>query len=247
MSTLFISDLHLDQSRPNVIDFFIKYLSNIEKNITSIYILGDLVEYWVGDDDPAIGLNKVFETIHKVSHNTPIYFMQGNRDFMMSEDFCTKYGIKLLNDPTIINLNSKKILLMHGDTLCTDDIEYQKYRKLVRSEKWQNEMKTKTLEERLSIANELRKKSKLETKEKEDQIMDVNQDSVNDVIKKYDVDILIHGHTHRPNIHQIDIEGKSVQRIVLGDWYKSAYFYIYDNGKNIIHKQNLGIKKDHNS
>ena len=136
---------------------------------------------------------------------------------------------------------------MHGDTLCTDDIEYQKYRKLVRSEKWQNEMKTKTLEERLSIANELRKKSKLETKEKEDQIMDVNQDSVNDVIKKYDVDILIHGHTHRPNIHQIDIEGKSVQRIVLGDWYKSAYFYIYDNGKNIIHKQNLGIKKDHNS
>ena len=247
MSTLFISDLHLDQSRPDVIDFFVNYLTSIDKNITSIYILGDLVEYWVGDDDPAIGLEKTFDTLHRVSKVIPIYFMQGNRDFMMSENFCSKYGIKLLNDPTIISLNEKKILLMHGDTLCTDDIKYQEYRKMVRSDKWQTAMKSKSLEERLSIANELRQKSMLETKDKSADIMDVNQNAVNDAFIKYEADILIHGHTHRANIHNIKVNNKKVQRIVLGDWYQSAFFLIYDNGKTVINKQSLMFKKDRNS
>ena len=166
---------------------------------------------------------------------------------MMSENFCSKYGIKLLNDPTIISLNEKKILLMHGDTLCTDDIKYQEYRKMVRSDKWQTAMKSKSLEERLSIANELRQKSMLETKDKSADIMDVNQNAVNDAFIKYEADILIHGHTHRANIHNIKVNNKKVQRIVLGDWYQSAFFLIYDNGKTIINKQSLMFKKDRNS
>ncbi len=136
MSTLFISDLHLDNKRPNVINFFINFLDNLNNDVKTIYILGDFVEYWVGDDDPAIGLQEVFKLIKKISQNINIYFMHGNRDFMISKKYCEENGIKLLNDPTVINLYNKKILLMHGDTLCIDDIEYQKFRQMVRSEKW---------------------------------------------------------------------------------------------------------------
>lgn len=247
MSTLFISDLHLDRNRPKIIDYFVDALTNLEKNISSIYILGDLVEYWVGDDDPGKGLEKAFNAIQKKSTTTRIYFMHGNRDFLISDKFCKKYGMELIDDPTVIELSGKKILLMHGDTLCTDDIKYQNYRKLVRSKEWQVEMLKKTLEERLSIAEELRKKSQEEIKNKEDDIMDVNNHAVEEIIKQYQVDILIHGHTHRPNIHELEINNKNVKRLVLGDWYKSAYLLKYENEKIIIDKKSLINQKVHNS
>ena len=239
MATIFISDLHLDKDRPKVIRYFIDFLNNLESDIESLYILGDFVEYWVGDDDPGDGLKEVFSSIKKKSNDIPIYFMHGNRDFMISEKFCNHHGMKFLKDPTKIKLYGKKILLMHGDTLCVDDIEYQKFRTMVRSASWQNEMLKKSLEERINLAKMLRAKSLSETNTKNEVIMDVNDDEVINQLRKYDVDMIIHGHTHRPNIHKIISERKEYKRIVLGDWYDKSFILKISDGKIMIDKNNL--------
>ena len=239
MATIFISDLHLDKDRPKVIKYFIEFLKNLESDIESLYILGDFVEYWVGNDDPGDGLEEVFGSIKKKSNDIPIYFRQGNRDFMISQKFCNHHGIKFLKDPTTIELYGKKILLMHGDTLCVDDIEYQKFRAMVRSSSWQDEMLKKSLEERINLAKMLRAKSLSETNTKDEVIMDVNNDEVISQLKKYDVDMIIHGHTHRPNIHKVISEGKEYKRIVLGDWYDKSFVLKISNDKITIDKNNL--------
>ena len=239
MATIFISDLHLDKDRPKVIRYFIDFLNNLESDIESLYILGDFVEYWVGDDDPGDGLEEVFSSIKKKSNSISIYFMHGNRDFMISEKFCNHHGMKFLKDPTKIKLHGKKILLMHGDTLCIDDIEYQKFRTMVRSASWQNEMLKKSLEERINLAKMLRAKSLSETNTKNEVIMDVNDDEVINQLRKYDVDMIIHGHTHRPNIHKIISERKEYKRIVLGDWYDKSFILKISDGKIMIDKNNL--------
>ena len=239
MTTIFISDLHLDKDRPKVIRYFIDFLNNLESDIESLYILGDFVEYWVGDDDPGDGLEEVFSSIKKKSNSIPIYFMHGNRDFMISEKFCNHHGMKFLKDPTKIKLHGKKILLMHGDTLCIDDIEYQKFRTMVRSPLWQNEMLKKSLEERINLAKMLRAKSLSETGTKDEVIMDVNNDEVISQLKKHNVDMIIHGHTHRPNIHKIISENKECKRIVLGDWYDKSFILRISDDEIIIDKCNL--------
>ena len=239
MTTIFISDLHLDKDRPKVIRYFIDFLNNLESDIESLYILGDFVEYWVGDDDPGDGLEEVFSSIKKKSNSIPIYFMHGNRDFMISEKFCNHHGMKFLKDPTKIKLHGKKILLMHGDTLCIDDIEYQKFRTMVRSPLWQNEMLKKSLEERINLAKMLRAKSLSETGTKDEVIMDVNNDEVISQLKKHNVDMIIHGHTHRPNIHKIISENKEWKRIVLGDWYDKSFILKISDDEIIIDKSNL--------
>ena len=239
MTTIFISDLHLDKDRPKVIRYFIDFLNNLESDIESLYILGDFVEYWVGDDDPGDGLEEVFSSIKKKSNSIPIYFMHGNRDFMISEKFCNHHGMKFLKDPTKIKLHGKKILLMHGDTLCVDDIEYQKFRTMVRSSLWQNEMLKKSLEERINLAKMLRAKSLSETGTKDEVIMDVNNDEVISQLKKHNVDMIIHGHTHRPNIHKIISENKEFKRIVLGDWYDKSFILRISDDEIIIDKCNL--------
>ncbi|MDA7748429.1 UDP-2,3-diacylglucosamine diphosphatase [Gammaproteobacteria bacterium] len=239
MTTIFISDLHLDKDRPKVIRYFIDFLNNLESDIESLYILGDFVEYWVGDDDPGDGLEEVFSSIKKKSNSIPIYFMHGNRDFMISEKFCNHHGMKFLKDPTKIKLHGKKILLMHGDTLCVDDIEYQKFRTMVRSPLWQNEMLKKSLKERINLAKMLRAKSLSETGTKDEVIMDVSNDEVISQLKKHDVDMIIHGHTHRPNIHKIISEDREYKRIVLGDWYDKSFILRISDGEIIIDKSNL--------
>ena len=239
MTTIFISDLHLDKDRPKVIRYFIDFLNNLESDIEALYILGDFVEYWVGDDDPGDGLEEVFSSIKKKSNSIPIYFMHGNRDFMISEKFCNHHGMKFLKDPTKIKLHGKKILLMHGDTLCIDDIEYQKFRTMVRSPLWQNEMLKKSLEERINLAKMLRAKSLSETGTKDEVIMDVNNDEVISQLKKHNVDMIIHGHTHRPNIHKIISEDREYKRIVLGDWYDKSFILRISDGEIIIDKSNL--------
>ena len=235
MSINFISDLHLDKSRPHINNYFIHYLKSLSSNVSDLYILGDLFEYWVGDDDPMDGLNDVCEAIIDVAEKINIWYMHGNRDFLVSKKICDNLKINLLQDPTIINNGNMKILLLHGDTLCTDDLDYQEFRLMVRSEKWQNEMLSKPLSERLMIAEALRKKSKEANMEKGEEIMDVNENEVLSVIEKYDPDIIIHGHTHRPNIHHHD----NVIRYVLGDWYNNFYVLTLDDNKFIINKGQL--------
>ena len=213
MTINFISDLHLDKSRPHINEYFIKYLHNLDKKVTDLYILGDLFEYWVGDDDPMDGLEEVREAITLLGKKINIWYMHGNRDFLVSDKICKSLSINLLKDPTILEVKKMKILLLHGDTLCTDDHEYQNFRNMVRSSDWQREMLSKSLDERLAIANNLRKKSIDANKEKKSDIMDVNKTEIDSVIKDYMPNIIIHGHTHRPNIHQHD----NVVRYVLGD------------------------------
>jgi UDP-2,3-diacylglucosamine hydrolase len=158
---------------------------------------------------------------------------------MISEKFCNHHGMKFLKDPTRIKLHGKKILLMHGDTLCIDDIEYQKFRTMVRSPLWQNEMLKKSLEERINLAKMLRAKSLSETGTKNEVIMDVNNDEVISQLKKHNVDMIIHGHTHRPNIHKIISENRECKRIVLGDWYDKSFILRISDGEIIIDKCNL--------
>lgn len=235
MSINFISDLHLDKSRPHINNYFIHYLKSLDSKVSDLYILGDLFEYWVGDDDPMDGLDDVCEAIIDVGKKINVWYMHGNRDFLVSKKICDKLKFNLLQDPTTINNGDMKILLLHGDTLCTDDMAYQEFRLMVRSEQWQNEMLSKPLDERLMIAETLRKKSKEANMEKGEEIMDVNENEVLSVIEKHGPDIIIHGHTHRPNIHHHN----NVIRYVLGDWYNNFYVLALDDNKFIINKGQL--------
>lgn len=215
----FISDLHLDLSRPEIIALFHQFL-NEQTEVEALYILGDLFEYWIGDDQPAPGLEPLFAAIRALtSRGVPVYFMAGNRDFLIGSRFAGDTGTTLLPDTTVIDLHGRKALLMHGDTLCTDDVEYQKLREMLRNPAWQQQFLTLPLEERIDQARQLREKSQNETSGKDASIMDVNQQAVESVMSDYNVDLLIHGHTHRPAVHNFKIADTPKQRIVLGDWY----------------------------
>ncbi len=239
MAIDFISDLHLDKTRPEVNKYFITYLNNISKDVTDLYILGDLFEYWVGDDDPMDDLNEIRTSITMLGSKINIWYMHGNRDFLISKKICKNLNMKLLNDPTVILKNELKLLLLHGDTLCTDDTDYQNFRSLVRSDEWQTKMLSKSLEERLSLAENLRMKSIEANVHKDEDIMDVNMREIDLLIEKYKPDIIIHGHTHRPNIHTHELEEKNIYRYVLGDWYDRFFILSLKNKGFIVSKGNL--------
>ena len=232
MAINFISDLHLDKTRPHINKYFIEYLTHIDNSVTDLYILGDLFEYWVGDDDPMDGLEEVRDAITCLGEKINIWYMHGNRDFLVTKSICKDLKINLLDDPTVIEIDNVKILLLHGDTLCADDHEYQNFRSMVRSSDWQKEMLSKSLEERLTIANSLREKSIEANRLKGEEIMDVNTTEVMNIIEKYKPNVIIHGHTHRPNIHRHN----EVTRYVLGDWYNNFFILTYDNDKFYINK-----------
>ena len=239
MTIDFISDLHLDKTRPEVNKYFINYLDNINKDVTDLYILGDLFEYWVGDDDPMDGLNEIRASISQLGVKINIWYMHGNRDFLISKKICSNLNMHLLQDPTVITKNGQRLLLLHGDTLCTDDEEYQKFRSLVRSDEWQNQMLSKSLEERLALAENLRKKSIDANAHKKESIMDVNINEVDTLIESYKPNIIIHGHTHRPNIHKHNLNQEYIYRYVLGDWYNRFFILSLKNKKFVISKGNL--------
>jgi len=239
MTIDFISDLHLDKTRPEVNKYFISYLDNINKDVTDLYILGDLFEYWVGDDDPMDGLNEIRVSISQLGGKINIWYMHGNRDFLISKKICSNLNMRLLEDPTVIIKNGQRLLLLHGDTLCTDDEEYQKFRSLVRSDEWQKQMLSKSLKERLSLAENLRKKSINANAYKNESIMDANINEVNTLIESYKPNIIVHGHTHRPNIHKHNLNQEYIYRYVLGDWYNRFFILSLKNKKFVISKGNL--------
>jgi UDP-2,3-diacylglucosamine hydrolase len=239
MTIDFISDLHLDRTRPEVNKYFINYLNNISEDVTDLYILGDLFEYWVGDDDPMDDLNEIRISMTTLGSKINIWYMHGNRDFLISKKICKDLNMKLLKDPTVILKNELKLLLLHGDTLCTDDKEYQNFRSLVRSKEWQTKMLSKSLEERLSLADNLRMKSIAANANKDENIMDVNLKEIDLLIDNYKPDIIIHGHTHRPNIHTHESEKKNIYRYVLGDWYDRFFILSLKNKGFVVSKGNL--------
>jgi UDP-2,3-diacylglucosamine hydrolase len=235
---LFISDLHLCASRPEITEAFLYFLKYTAVKANALYILGDLFEYWAGDDE--IDDIQHQTTIHALrdlaNSGVKLYLMHGNRDFLISSEFCRATNISLLQDPTIIDLHSQKVLLTHGDNLCTDDVAYQDFRKLVRDVKWQTDFLSLPLATRKNEIQTIRIRSEHEKLQKSSEIMDVNNNAVNDLLKKYNYpNMLIHGHTHRPNIHAIQLDGRNITRLVLGDWYEQGSYLSCDqNGCNAI-------------
>jgi len=213
--TKFISDLHLDPDRPLVTALFLELLAT--------GALGDLFEAWVGDDDDApLNLEVIAGIRACVEAGTPVFLMHGNRDFLIGERFAASSGCTLLADPACIDLYGVPTLLMHGDLLCTDDADYLAFREMVRNPDWQTGLLEKPLSERREMAAEMRRQSREKNAGKPESIMDVNQDAVIEVMTRHGVSQLIHGHTHRPAVHPVEIAGQPGRRYVLGDWYEQG-------------------------
>ena len=224
MSTLFIADLHLDDSRPQITALFERYLASPEvRRADALYILGDLVEAWIGDDDDAELPARIAAATHAVrAAGVPVYFMVGNRDFLLGETFARRAGFELLEDGSVHTLYGRPTLLMHGDALCTDDTAYQAVRAQVRTPQWQAQILAMPLEARRAFAAKSRAESRAHTGSTMETIMDVNADAVTAAMRTAGVTRLIHGHTHRPAIHRFTMDGQSAERIVLGDWYEQG-------------------------
>lgn len=220
MTTLFISDLHLDSSRPDIADQFLAFLRSEAVDADALYILGDLFESWVGDDDPDPHYATIKSALRNlVDSGTPVYFMHGNRDFMIGSRFAEETSVTLLPDPSHLTIEGTDVLVSHGDALCTDDVEYQKFRQMTRNPQWQAMMLQKSLEERLAFARQARAASMQHGKTINARISDVNQQAVEQFMQDHGSDLLLHGHTHRPDVHQFRIGDSPATRIVLGDWY----------------------------
>ncbi len=237
---LFISDLHLCESRPVIIAAFVQFLENTAAHAEALYILGDLFEYWAGDDAIAMGAHQAsIAALKKLSQQgVNIYLIHGNRDFLLGDSFAQHTGVKILPDPSLITYDNKPILLSHGDTLCTDDIAYQQFRSEVRTEAWQTTFLSQPLNERVAYIESIRAKSEQEKSIKSMTIMDVNRIAVEQLFKTHQFPpTLIHGHTHRPKQHQHVVEGHHCERWVLGDWYDhGSYLQLDENG---LHERTL--------
>jgi UDP-2,3-diacylglucosamine hydrolase len=233
MSTLFISDLHLEDNQPRTTGWLLEFLSGPARNAEAVYILGDLFEYWIGDDALSATANKVAGALTELSENgVPCYFMHGNRDFLLGDSYASRAGITLVHEPLVINLYGTPTLLLHGDSLCTDDVEYQAFRSQTRNPAWQAAVLARSVAERLQMAQEARNASKTHTETVSMDIMDVNELTVGEQFRKYQVERIIHGHTHRPARHRYVLEdSREVERVVLADWYtKSSYLSVSPNG-----------------
>lgn len=236
MSYCFISDLHLNEDRPDITKAFLNFLENTAYKAEKLYILGDLFEAWIGDDNQNEFISEIQNALIKINKTTKVFFMHGNRDFLIGPEFASSARMKILNDPVVEEMFDNPVLLMHGDLLCIEDIDYQKFRKVSRDIKWQTEFLNKSLEERRRIAQDLRSASKEATGQKKEEIMDVSESEVIKMIRESSVNLLIHGHTHRPNSHNIDVENHTAKRIVLGDWDEYGWYIWMDSNSCELNK-----------
>ncbi len=228
MSSCFISDLHLHEKRKDIKNSFFNFLEFEASRFENLYILGDLFEVWIGDDLQDNFSKEVIKKLKLFSKdNKNIFIMHGNRDFLLGEKFANLCGAKILPDPYILESGKKKIMLSHGDIFCIDDIEYQKFKSTVRTTEWKKDFLSKSILERNEIARQLRKESSKKNSEKEDFLMDVNKLEIEKIALENKIDILIHGHVHRPKVHD-EIFG---ERFVLGDWDEKYWFISLDGEK----------------
>lgn len=224
MTVLFISDLHLDRRRPDITEQCLAFFDSEAKRAEALFILGDLFEAWVGDDDRDPEKIKVIHALRNLSHEHGVqcHFMSGNRDFLTGQVFGDRSGCRILEDPTVVRVYERQVLLTHGDALCTDDSEYQKFRAMVRDPVWQQKFLEMPLQHRLAMASQARDASRMHTASAPDEIMDVNPDAVTKAMRDHGVYTLVHGHTHRPGVHRFRTDGRDAIRIVLGDWYEQG-------------------------
>jgi UDP-2,3-diacylglucosamine hydrolase len=230
LKRLFISDLHLQSERPEITRALRYFLSEIAPGSDQLYLLGDIFEAWIGDDTSDPTLQEISpHFINLAQQGTAIFFQAGNRDFLVGERTAALLGAKLLNELVTIKLKEGDALIAHGDQFCIDDSDYQAFRGMVRNAEWQQQFLAKSLSERQAIARHLRDESGKQNSNKEDYIMDVNSCYCEEILKDKSCDLLIHGHTHRPKVHD-EINGNSeLKRIVLGDWSKSGWYLLSDD------------------
>jgi len=230
VTTLFISDLHIDAARPAIIGQFLRFLETEAKSAAALYILGDLFESWIGDDAPDPTQAAAIAGLRALtSRGVPCFVMHGNRDFLLSRQFCDMSGAQLLPDPLIVTLYGEPVLVMHGDALCTDDRAYQRLRATVRDADWQRRFLALPIESRRALAGAARAGSQAHTAAMEHAITDVNPDSVAIALRAAGTSTLLHGHTHRPAIHALEVDGRPRTRIVLGDWYDQGSVLRWDS------------------
>lgn len=216
---LFIADLHLSEDRPEMVQLFLRFLQERASQASHLYILGDLFELWIGDDDAQPPIPQVIEGLHRLTQGgTWLGVMHGNRDFLLGERFCRETGAELLSDPTCLALQDIPTLLMHGDLLCSDDEAYQAFRRQVRDPAFQSQFLSLPLETRRQKALEYRAMSGEASSLKSEAIMDANPATVAELMRQHGAQRLIHGHTHRPADHDLQLDGHSFTRHVLGDW-----------------------------
>ena len=226
-STLVIADLHLSPERPDITACFKAFMSQELSKHSALYIIGDLFEAWVGDDDDSDFATDIASIIKQFSQDSPVYFIHGNRDFLLKEKYAQRCGMQLLPEQYITHIDNKKVIFLHGDTLCTADKAYQQFRKKSRSWWWQSIMLCLPLSFRKKKAAEYRARSKLAQQNLSMEIMDVTPEAVIECLHSSQADWLIHGHTHRPNIHNLE---QNKKRIVVGDWYEQGSVLRISNG-----------------
>ena len=237
MTTLFISDLHLDPARPEITRLFGDFIDREACGARALYILGDLFEAWVGDDDPSEVGAFIAGKLHALHEGgVPVFFVRGNRDFLLGDDYARRAGMTILPDPVVVLLDRKPTVLMHGDLLCTDDVAYQSFRTQTRDPAWQAKFLSQPLAARLAFAQQARAASQAHQSGLRDAgtmelITDVAPQAVDATFARFGIDTLIHGHTHRPAVHALEVQGKACRRIVLGDWYEQGSVLRVEDGE----------------
>jgi UDP-2,3-diacylglucosamine hydrolase len=230
MTTWFISDLHLALEETSITAGFFNFLLEPQANDT-LYILGDFFNYWVGDDVADEYAEQIKQALKATANRgIKLFIMHGNRDFLIGEQFCQDTCCTLLNDPTLIDLEGEPVLLLHGDSLCTKDLDYMEFRTMARSKKWQDNFLSQSVADRVAYAETARKQSQNSSQNKNMSTMDVTIEAVNNVLTEHNCSRMIHGHTHQPNTHNWINNDLNCERIVLGDWYTYGWYLKVENG-----------------
>ncbi|MBD2839061.1 UDP-2,3-diacylglucosamine diphosphatase [Pseudomonas sp. JM0905a] len=229
---LLISDLHLEEERPDITRAFLHFLQTRAPQAEALYILGDFFEAWIGDDAMTPFQHSIAQALRKLADGgTRIFLMHGNRDFMIGSAFCREAGCTLLKDPSLVQMNGEPVLLMHGDSLCTHDEAYMRLRKWLRNPASLFILRNLPLTTRHKLARKLRKESRMQTPQKAAEITDVTPEEIPRILRQHGVRTLIHGHTHRPATHELDLDGQPARRIVLGDWDRRGWaLQVDENG-----------------
>ena len=232
MTRLFISDVHLDAGSPQAVEQFLELLQTHAARAQALYILGDLFEAWIGDDDPDAAKARVQAGLRALTGSgVACFVLHGNRDFLLGGEFCRRTGCRLLTDPVVAEIDGERVLITHGDALCTDDHPYQELRSIVRTARWQRKFLALPLADRERLANRARSGSRQHTATTGYNIMDVNPDTVVAAFRISGVRRIIHGHTHRPAVHELSVDGEPAHRIVLGAWYESGSYLACEDGQ----------------
>jgi UDP-2,3-diacylglucosamine hydrolase len=231
MTCWFISDLHLAPEETRITAGFMDFLLEPQSG-DDLYILGDFFNYWIGDDLEHPYTEQIKQLLKATSdRGVNVFFMHGNRDFLIGQDFCTDTACTLLEDPTLVNIGGEPALLMHGDSLCTKDLAYMEFRSMARNPEWQKAFLSKSIEERVAFAQQARDESQSSNSMKDEDIMDVTPEEVDKILLEHSCSRMIHGHTHRPAVHNWEVNGQKLERIVLGDWYTKGWYLKVENNQ----------------